>query len=184
MWIGIFVAIVGGVVIGFADTDRTDLTASWGDALALIGAIAGAGYMMIGRRLRERLSLLAYVWVVYAVGALVLIVGAIISGLPLVGYRQEAYVWMALLALVPQLVGHSSLNYALRHLTAAFVSVVALGEPIGATLLAIPLLGEKPGIGQLIGGGLILIGVGLATQAERGGDRMSGVEDNVEDTLL
>lgn len=184
MWIGILVAIGGGVVIGMADADHAGVTATWGNALALMGAIAGAGYMLIGRRLREQLSLLAYVWLVYGTAAVILTIGAALSGNPLTGYEPLAYFWMALLALVPQLIGHSSLNYALRHLSAAFVSVVVLGEPIGSTVLAIPFLNETPGIGQLIGGGMILIGVGLATRGESRAKEINEEDDNVEDTLL
>ncbi len=183
VWIGILVAVGGGAVIGLADAGSAELTAARGDVLALVGAIAWAGYMMIGRRLRERLSLLAYLWLVYGTAAAILAVGAVLSGRPLTGYRPEAYAWMTLLALAPQLIGHSSVNYALRHLSATFVAVSVLGEPIGSTLLAIPLLGEKPGGGQLIGGGLILIGVGLASRGERRIDNREGA-NNAENTLL
>jgi drug/metabolite transporter (DMT)-like permease len=171
MWVGVLVATAGGIVIGLADSGQVGATTMWGNVLALVGAIAWAGYMMIGRRLRGRLSLLAYIWLVYGTAAVILTISAVLSGSPLAGYCPEAYVYMVLLALVPQLIGHSSVNYALRHVSASFVAVAVLGEPIGSTLLAIPLLGEEPGVGQLIGGGLVLVGVGLATREEKSGQR-------------
>lgn len=182
-WIGILVAMVGGVVIALADVVPTGVAATWGDILALTGAIMGAGYMLIGRRLRQRLSLFAYIWLVYGVAAVVLVAWAVLARLPLTGYGLDAIVWMALLALVPQLIGHSSLNYALGHLSATFVAVAALGEPIGSTLLAILLLGEVPSGDQLLGSGLILFGIALASRGEHRIAK-SKVENNVEDTLL
>jgi drug/metabolite transporter (DMT)-like permease len=76
-------------------------------------------------------------------------------------------VWFVLLALIPQLVGHSAFNWALRYLPATYVSVTVLGEPIGSTVLAALLLGEQPTVLKLIGGGLILIGIAVASQRPR-----------------
>ncbi|HHN93971.1 MAG TPA: EamA family transporter, partial [Anaerolineae bacterium] len=62
--------------------------------------------------------------------------------------------------------GHSSLNWALRYLSATYVTVATLGEPVGSTLLAWWLLGERPSIWAVVGGALILAGVVLASHAE------------------
>jgi drug/metabolite transporter (DMT)-like permease len=68
---------------------------------------------------------------------------------------------------VPQLIGHSLLNWALEHASAALVSIAILGEPVFATLLAIPLLGEAPGPVRAAGGLVVLVGVALAVRGER-----------------
>jgi drug/metabolite transporter (DMT)-like permease len=160
------VTTVGSLIIGLGDlgggTHRL-----WGDALALIGAVAAAGYFLIGRRLRARLSLLAYVLPVYCTAAVALDLVVLLSGLPVLPRRRETWLWLALMALGPQILGHSSLNWALRYLSATYVTIAVLGEPIGATMLAWWLLGERPSAWALAGGMLVLVGIVAASRAER-----------------
>jgi drug/metabolite transporter (DMT)-like permease len=82
----------------------------------------------------------------------------------LFGYHWLTYVWILLLALVPQLIGHSTYNWALAYLSAAFVAVMTLGEPIGSSILAYFILQEIPSIAVIAGGVLILIGIYLSTR--------------------
>ena len=114
-----------------------------GDLLAITGALAGACYMIIGRRLRSRMSVVSYIFVVYGMAAIVLVVVMLAAQQSPFGYPPLAFLWFALLALVPQLLGHSSFNWALGYLSAAFVSLTLLGEPIGSTILAYLLLNEN-----------------------------------------
>ena len=138
-----------------------------GDLLATSGAIVAAAYVLIGRRLRGRLSLVGYTFLVYGAAAVFLAVFMLISGKTPIGYPSRAYFWFLLLALVPQLMGHSSFNWALGYVSAALVSVALLCEPVGATLLAYLFLGETPTTLKLFGAILILIGVYIASRGER-----------------
>ncbi|MBI3242725.1 MAG: DMT family transporter [Chloroflexi bacterium] len=178
--IGLIVSLIGGVIVGLADVcavsrggvacpplaDFVQGRAFAGDLLALAGAVAIAFYWLIGRRLREalRVSLIPYIFLSYSTAAITLLTTVIVSRQPLVGYPPAAYFWMAVLALVPQLIGHSAFNWALRYLSATYVSVTVLGEPVGSTILAVMLLNEAPGPLKLGGGGLILVGILLASQ--------------------
>lgn len=162
---GTLVAFMGAVVIAGGDAGRGG-HAVLGDLLALGGAGAAAVYFLIGRLLRRRLSTLTYVFAAYAVSGIVLAVVGAAVGQPLYAVPSSAWPWLILLALVPQLVGHSGLNWALSRLSAAYVSAVTLGEPIGSTLLAWWWLGERPHASTLAGGGLILSGLAVATRAE------------------
>jgi drug/metabolite transporter (DMT)-like permease len=126
-----------------------------------------AAYFLIGRNLRRKVSLLAYIFVTYSSAALVLILLCLGTRQSFTGYSPATYTALVLLALVPQILGHSSFNWALRYLSATFVSVTVLGEPIGATLLAILILGEVPPPNRVAGVALILIGIYLASQGER-----------------
>lgn len=137
--VGILAAAVGGALIGFADLGQGGAESLQGDALALAGAVTVSGYLLIGRRLRRRLSTLAYISLVYSTAALVLLILAWVMGASLLGYSWRGYALVILLAAGPQLIGHSSYNWALRYLSATFVTITLLAEPIGATLLAIPL---------------------------------------------
>ena len=177
--IGMAVALVGGAIIGLSDMcmlsreglicpDLGTLTqgkAFLGNLLALAGAWAATGYFLIGRRLRERMSVVSYVSVVYTVAAIVLIVWMFAAGHKPWGLPPRAYLWIALLGLVPQLIGHSTFNWALGYLSAAFVSITLLGEPIGSTILAMLLLDEIPSVLKIIGGALILTGIYLSARS-------------------
>jgi drug/metabolite transporter (DMT)-like permease len=166
MVIALLVAITGSVIIGLGDLGQ-GTHRLLGDALAVVGAIAGAGYFLIGRRLRARLSLLGYVYPVYGTAAVVLMAVMLASGLPRVPQRSETWLWLTLMAMGPQILGHSSLNWALRYLSATYVTLATLWEPIGSTLLAWWLLGEAPTLWAAVGGSLILSGLVVASLAER-----------------
>ena len=135
-----------------------------GDLLALAGALSVAVYMVIGRRLRKQLTMLGYVFPVYGIAAIALMVLAIQTGTKLSGFSSFAWLWLGLLALVPQVIGHSSFNWALGHLDATHVALVVLAEPVGSITLAWLTLGEIPAVSALLGGVLILTGISIATR--------------------
>ena len=159
--LGLALALIGSAVIGVGDLNAGAHRLQ-GDLLALIGALTVAGYFLIGRALRVRLSLLGYVFPVYATAAVVLMAVAVIARAPLTGYRPVMWLWLLLLALFPQVIGHSSLNWSLRHLPVTYVSLAVLAEPIGSALLAWLVLAESPGLPAIIGGLLILCGLLIA----------------------
>jgi drug/metabolite transporter (DMT)-like permease len=163
--VAILVATVGGVLIGGADISISG-KALWGDVLAVLGAIFGAVYFVVGRSVRPTMALATYIAVVYSVAAAVLLLAAVVTGQPLTGFSAQTWMMFGLLALVSQIIGHSTLNWSLRYLSATFVSVAILGEPVIATALAIPILGEQPGAMRLAGGVVTLLGVYLALRDE------------------
>ncbi|MGA9398646.1 MAG: DMT family transporter [Anaerolineaceae bacterium] len=175
--VGMLVALMGGLLISLSDaTGKGGIAFSgdgsgrslWGDFLALLGALFGAGYIIIGRKLRAFTSLPVYTFMVYGVAGVMLLITVIAVRLPLTGYEPQTYLWFLLLALVPQLIGHSSINWGLRYLSAAFVAIVLLSEPIGSSLLAVFLLHETPTAVKVAGGVLILLGIGIASLLEHG----------------
>lgn len=171
MLCGIVLAVLGGMAIGCDDL-VVGTRALSGDLLALGGAMMGAGYLMVGRRLRPKMSLLAYISVVYSVAALGALMLSVLSGRSFVGYSPQTYVMFVLLAVVPQIIGHSSFNWALRHLSAASVAVTILGEPVGSTVLAYFILREAPTLVKVGGAALILGGIYFSLREERVERRM------------
>ncbi len=166
---GLILALGGGILVGLSGKSGDPPTRNdplLGNGLALIGAVMAGIYFMIGRRLRARLNLTVYIWLVYGTAAIILAVVVLVSGEQVTGLPGNAYLWMLMLGLVPQLIGHSSFNYALGFLSAAYVSLVVLGEPIGSGLLAIIFLNEWPVLLQLLGSTLILIGIGVASKED------------------
>jgi drug/metabolite transporter (DMT)-like permease len=160
------IAVLGSALIGLGDWGQGvhQLT---GDFLALAGAASVAIYLVIGQRLRTQLSLLGYIFPVYGTAAIVLMATALLAGVPMTGYPTSAWLWLALIALIPQIIGHSSFNWALGHLPATYVSLAALAEPIGSTILAWIVLQEPPRPITIGGGLLILVGLAVATSKRR-----------------
>jgi drug/metabolite transporter (DMT)-like permease len=164
--IGLLVAIAGSVLIGVSDAGQGSHQII-GDLLALTGALAVAIYLLIGRRLRAELPLLAYIFPVYGTAAVVLMGLALIAGVPLGGYTPTAWLLLGLIALIPQILGHSSFNWALGHLPATYVALATLTEPVGSTLLAWTLLKESPTLITVVGGALTLVGIGITLHRPR-----------------
>lgn len=165
-WIGIVTAVAGAMLVGWGDLagGRSPLL---GDALALTAAVLAALYFALGRRLRPKLGLWGYVAPVYGVAAVVCALLVQGTGAPWAGFPSGTWIVLAALALGPMLLGHTSFNWALRHVRAYVVSLVQLLEPVGATLLAMLILGtaETPGTGTLLGGVVVLTGVWVSLRA-------------------
>ena len=174
---GLALALIGGTVVGLSDAcvlqngiqcpelgQVLQGQVMWGNFLALAGAWAVTGYLILGRKLRAKMSLVTYIFLVYGIAALGLIVVMFAAGQSPLGYPLQAYVWIFLLALIPQIIGHSTFNWALGYLPAAFVAVTTLGEPVGSAVLAFFILQETPSPVMILGGALILFGIYLASR--------------------
>ena len=160
---GIALAVLGAILIGVADASGA-VGAIGGDMLALTGGLAAAIYFVLGRRVRATVGVWTYATVVYTVAAAALAGLAMGSGVAFTGYPTSDWAVFLALAAGPMLIGHTGLNYALKHFRATTVNVAALGEPVGATILAwlIPAIHEVPAPLALLGGAVTLGGIGLA----------------------
>jgi drug/metabolite transporter (DMT)-like permease len=162
---GVLLAVAGGAVIAFGDfstvgTVGAERHALLGDALAVVGAIAMAGYLLLGRSVqRQGLPLPAFVGVAYSVAALLLLPLPALAGWAYLDYTPTTFLYLGLLAIVPQLIGHTGIQYAMAHLEPIRVSTAVLMEPIGAGLFAWLLFSEVPGGVTLLGGAMLLVGV-------------------------
>ena len=163
--LAVVVSVAGGVIIAAGDWAEGERHL-YGDALAIGGAIVVAGYLLIGRRVRSTIPTLPYIAIVYAAAAVVLFAAAVGSGQQMLGLPAESYFWMATAALVPQVIGHSLINWALGYWPAVNITLAVRAEPVIAALVAIPVLGEIPAWTVLPGGALLLLGVYLAIRGE------------------
>lgn len=170
--VGIAVGIVGGVVIALGDASGEGNLL--GDLLAFGGAVAIVGYMLTGRTLRRHMPAITYNTWVYTGTAVMLLVAATVAGGPFTGFTSETYLWMVMLALVPQVIGHSLLNWSLAHVTATAVTIAVMAEPVIATALAIPILGETPPWTSVLGGVLVLSGIYVALRNSRTEEKSLG----------
>ncbi|WP_123621842.1 DMT family transporter [Halorubrum sp. CSM-61] len=151
--------LLGGVLVGPQPL--------YGNGLALFGAVMAAGYVLAGRSIRQRVALVPYVVIVYGVCTVSLLAIVLVEGHGLTGYPPSEWAIFVGLAVGPGLLGHTVVNWALAHLESSVVSVSLLGEPVGATVLAVVFLSETPTTFTLVGGAVVLAGISLtATESE------------------
>lgn len=151
-------AIAGSVIISWGDFQVSG-KALFGDMLALLACAMVTGYWLFGQELRKRLSLMTYTYIVYGISSFVLFLYVIAFRLPLLSYRKIDWICFVLLAIVPTLLGHSLMNWSVKWVSAATVSMSILFEPVGSSILAYLLLGELIQPSQWIGGIFILTGI-------------------------
>lgn len=163
MWLGLVVALAGSVLVTFTEGAGGE-SRLYGNLLALGGAVAMACYFLLGRRLRPQLPLALYSLLVYGGAALVLGFLILLRGLPLRGFNSFTWLMFVALALVPTVLGHNSLNWALKYLPATMVSVTILGEPLGASIMAVFILKEVPAPLEALGSVITLFGIYLVWQ--------------------
>ena len=158
---GIIISFFGVTIIAMGDANAgaANLT---GDILALIGGIMLGLYILGGRVYRKSLDLTTYVTPVYSSAAVVLVAMSLFTGTPLYSFDARTYGFFFLIALIPMIFGHTLYNWALRYISAPIVSLSLLGEPVGASILALLLLGEVPSDFTVVGGVVTLAGILLS----------------------
>jgi drug/metabolite transporter (DMT)-like permease len=157
---GTLLGLAGTGVIfgeGFSGLNRM----LWGDVLALVGSLSTVVYLLIGRKVRARLSLLAYVVPAYGTCSLLLFIWTVALGDRLAGYTRVQWAYFLALAVVPTILGHTVLNWAIKHVPASAISTALLGEPVVASLLACLFFAQIPSAYTFGGGSLVLIGIYL-----------------------
>jgi drug/metabolite transporter (DMT)-like permease len=164
--LGIALSVLGSGLISYGDMSLSK-EALMGDGLAVLGAIAASGYLLIGRKMRKDQDLLSYIFPVYSTAGLLLILLSLIFQKSFGGYSSSTFLYLFLLALIPQLMGHTTFNWALKYLPASMVAITILGEPIGSTILAYFILGEGLTIGKVLGGVSIFTGILIALKKKR-----------------
>lgn len=163
---GILLCTMGSLLIGFFDF-KGSASSLTGNVLAFGGAVGAAGYLLLGRKLRTAMNTVVYVSLVYSVAAIATLLITLISGQAMFGYSQPTYLLFLLIALFPQVIGHTSLNWALKLFSATTVSIFTLAEPIGASILAYLILHEQVGWVKVIGGAIILSGIVITILSEK-----------------
>ncbi len=108
--------------------------------LAFGGALGATGYFSIGRLVRRTTDVLQYTVVTYASAAAFLLAYALLHGEDLWTYAPQTYAFFVVLAVLPMIGGHTLINYLLRYVKTSVATAIALGEPVGASLLAYLLL--------------------------------------------
>lgn len=173
IWAGVLLSVSGSVLVfqsdGISSPTSTAAAPLLGNALALIGSLTVCGYLLIGRhinRLLPNLTVWTYVAGVYSIAAILLFGVCLATGQALTGYSVMAWAALIGLAVGPQILGHSGINWALKHFPPTIVATTILAEPVGSALLAWWLLNEPITGWQAFGFAFIVGGILLATQSQ------------------
>lgn len=170
--IGVVIALFGTAIMTGGESEGATL---FGDALAVLAAVATAAYLVVNRGVGHRVPLAGLLTVVNGIAALSVALGILAFGVPLwhpdVGLQGVfALVW---LGLIPGFLGHGSMNWAARSVPVHVVSIAVLLEPVGAAALAALVLGQGVTGQEILGAMILLTGAGvtlLRPAAERAGE--------------
>jgi drug/metabolite transporter (DMT)-like permease len=158
-WGGVLVTVIGvAILAGFEP--RLNRTMLWGDLLALGSAITFGLYSVAGRSQREHYPLFTYAATVYGLGALWMLPIAAANFTPS-GYTPVSILSVIGLGILPLGFGHTLYNAALRRTHATKVNLIATQEVTGGILLGMLLLGEMPGLNEIVGVVVTLAGIAL-----------------------
>lgn len=160
------VAIAGSVVISWGDFKVSGM-ALYGDMLALIGCALITAYLLLGQDVRKRITLVTYTFVVYSFSTIVLFFYVLIKGESFGPYAGMDWFWFVMLALIPNLLGHTLFNWALKWVSTNVISIAILFEPVGASILAYYVFHETLSTSQIIGGLIVITGILIFVIDER-----------------
>jgi len=147
-FLSLFFVIIGMILITNNDIN---LALGKGELLAIIGGFCMAVYLYIGNKVSNKVSFITYITLVYSTASIFLFIITLFSSYPLFNYPLKTYFFILLLALIPQLIGHSSANYAIRILPPSSVALMILGENVFATIFAYIFLKESISLLQAFG---------------------------------
>ncbi len=154
------IAIGGSILISWGDF-KISGTALYGDMLALIACALVTAYLLFGQDVRKRLSLVTYTFVVYGISTVTLFFYVLIKGGSFGPYPANEWLWFLLLAIVPNLLGHTLFNWSLKYVSTNVISIAILFEPIGAAVLAFYVFNEHLIATQVVGGSIVIAGIML-----------------------
>ena len=156
--VAVIVAISGSLLISWGDF-RISGAALYGDGLALIACAFITGYLLFGQDVRKRLSLMTYTMVVYSVSTITLFFYVLFMGQSFGPYESNDWLLFVMLAIVPNLLGHTLFNWSLKWVSTNTISIAILFEPVGAAILAFFIFNEKLILSQVIGGIIVILGI-------------------------
>lgn len=152
------IAITGSFIISWSDF-QIGGSALYGDLLALIACAFITIYLLFGQDVRKRISLMTYTFIVYSISTLTLFIYVVAKGASFGPYPQMEWMWYILLALIPNFLGHTLFNWAIKYVSTNAISIAILFEPVGATILAFYIFNESLTSAQLTGGIIVILGI-------------------------
>ncbi len=162
-WLGVALAFSGAVLLGISDSQMEQSFANplFGNMLAFTAAVIFVIYFFISQNVRQKKEWIDYVFPLYTYAAVTCIVTMVVLGESLFAVTA-AGVWVGFgLAVGPQILGHGSLNYAVKYISPTLLSTLILVEPLLAAVLAFFIFSELPPLPSIAAMCFILVGIGL-----------------------
>ena len=165
-WLGLFLALAGMVLVA-RPAGASGFSLDAGSLMAIAASMLYAAYLLTTQRARASTSTVSFMTLSVASSTVLLLVMGLATNTPFTGYPPRSWLALLGLALISQVGGWLSINYALGHLPATQVSVSLLGQVLVTTLIAIPVFGEIPAPIQVFGGALVLGGIYLVQRSRQ-----------------
>ncbi|MYD08758.1 MAG: DMT family transporter [Chloroflexi bacterium] len=164
-WLSLPLTLIGVAMVGLGGLSAIEAGSDplLGGALALCGSLCFGAYLLIGRQLNNVIPPLLYSFLVFGSAALVTSLVVAISGTPVAGYSARGYLWVLIVTILAQAMGHLLMNLALQHFTATALAIILQVAVVGSAVIALFVFGEIPSLLQIVGGALVIYGVVIAT---------------------
>lgn len=162
-WFGVIIAFGGSVMLGITDSQVPQEFPDplLGNTLALSAAAVFVVYLLIGQKVRQKSSWIGYVFPVYSYAALTCILLTLGFGISIWDTNLIGLGAAFGMAVGPQIMGHGSMNFAVKYVSPTLLSTLVLVEPLFATAAAYLLFDELPPVASFGAMVVILIGVGM-----------------------
>ena len=171
VWLGILTALAGGILIAFTTTGTPAVieggNPALGIAMAVISACSASLYIIVGRKVRGDVAFIPYIWLVYAAGSAVTLLIIAINRISLIGYDPRGYLWVLLLAVLAQIIGHGALNFVLRFISPTTLTMTVQSVPIMSAVWAFLVFSEIPTVPQVIGSVVLVLGVTIVLRGQQ-----------------
>ena len=178
VWVGIVAALAGGLMIAISTAGAPAALPGGNSALGILMAVISASsaslYIIIGRKARGEVAFVPYIWLVYSAAAGITLVIIMLQRLPLIGYDPRGYLWVLLLAILAQIIGHGALNFVLRFMPATTLTMAAQSVPVMSAIWALLIFSEIPTGPQVIGSLILVLGVTIVLRAQKPASRSQG----------
>ncbi len=170
IWGGILLSLAGGLLTAFATAGEPAISPGGnpglGVLMAVISACSASLYVIIGRKLRHSVSFIPYIWLVYSAGAVATLLICAISRISLIGYDPRGYLWVLLLAILAQIIGHGTLNFVLKFMSPTVLTTSWQAVPVLSALWAFLIFSEMPTTLQALGSVILLLGVTIVLRGQ------------------
>ena len=171
-WIGVIAAFLGSVLLGISDPEPSESFSNplLGNLMAIVASVFFVFYILISQKIRKSTSWLDYVFTVYGFTALATLIIAFVMGVSLSQPLPTILSGIAL-AIGASIIGHGSMNYAVKFISGTLLSSLILAEPVFATLLGVAISGEIAAFWSIVSMIIIMSGIFMTWYGRRGGSK-------------
>lgn len=164
-WLSLLMTIIGVVMIGLGGFSAIEAGSNplLGAGMASFGAVCFGIYLLIGRKLNNIIPPLLFSFLVFLSAAIVISIFVGLTSTPVIGYSASAYLWTLVITIVAQVLGHIFINVGLQIFTATAMAIILQIGVVVSAIIALFVFGEIPSWLQVVGSGLVIIGVIVAT---------------------